>query len=521
IDAIAAHISGAGAGASAATEPAAVTAGAPPAAIAIVAVGCRVPGGVDGPEAFWRLLFSGADPIGPVPADRWTHTDHLAAVDPGRGQAARLGGFVDRVDEFDAAFFAISPREAEALDPQQRLLLEVCYETLDRAGLASGRLAGSSTGVFVGISSNDYYLRQERAGTVDPRYSVTGNLASVAAGRVSYALGLVGPCLAVDTACSSSLVAVHLACQSLRTGDCRLALAGGVNLMLSPRTAILASQMRMLAADGRCKTFDAHADGFVRGEGCGVVVLKRLSDAIADGDAIHALIRGSAVNGDGRTNGLTAPNGRSQQAVIREALARAHVEPGEISYVEAHGTGTSLGDPIEMEALGAAIGEASPDRPACAVGSVKTNIGHLEAAAGIAGLLKVVLALEHEAIPPILHFRTLNPNISLDGTRFALPTELTPWQRNGKRRVAGMSAFGWSGTNAHVVVEEAPSVAAAPAAEVTAPEALVLPISAHSPEALRALAEAYRDLLSGPDAPPLRDLCYSAAVRRTHHDHRL
>ncbi|HET7505759.1 MAG TPA: amino acid adenylation domain-containing protein [Kofleriaceae bacterium] len=491
--------------------------------IAVVGLGCRLPGGARDPAAFWRLLEAGGDAISQVPADRWDVDAyfHPEPATPGK-MSSRWGGFLDDpIDGFDAGFFGISPREAVRMDPQQRLLLEVAWEALEDAGQTRERLAGSRTGVFAGICTTDYSSLQFTDPEDIDAYTGTGNSLSILAGRLAYLLDLQGPSVALDTACSSSLVAVHLACQSLRAGDCRLALAGGVNLMLSPRTAILASQMRMLAADGRCKTFDAHADGFVRGEGCGVVVLKRLSDAMADGDTIHALIRSSAVNGDGKTNGLTAPNGRSQQAVIREALARAHVEPGEISYVEAHGTGTSLGDPIEMEALAAAIGEPAPDRPTCSVGSVKTNIGHLEAAAGIAGLLKVVLSLEHEAIPPILHFQTLNPNISLDGTRFALPTELTPWQRNGKRRVAGMSSFGWSGTNAHVVIEEPPAVTPAPAAEAGPDEVLVLPISAHSPEALRALAEAYRDRLCEPGVPPLRDLCFSAAVRRTHHDHRL
>jgi amino acid adenylation domain-containing protein len=492
--------------------------------IAVIGIGCRFPGGACDPGAFWRLLEAGGDAISQVPGDRWNVDAlfHPEAATPGK-MSSRWGGFLDRVDGFDAAFFGISPREAVRMDPQQRLLLEVAWEAFEDAGQTREHLAGSRTGVFAGICTTDYSRLQSSDLEDIDAYTGTGSSLSILAGRIAYLLDLHGPSVALDTACSSSLVAIHLACQSLRAGDCRLALAGGVNLMLSPHTTILASQMRMLAPDGRCKSFDAHADGFVRGEGCGAVVLKRLSDAIADGDPIHALIRGSAVNGDGRTNGLTAPNGRSQQAVIEQALERAHVEPWEVSYVEAHGTGTPLGDPIEMEALAAAIGEASPGRPTCAVGSVKTNVGHLEAAAGIAGFLKVVLSLEHEAIPPVLHFRTLNPNISLEGTRLAIPTELTPWQRNGKRRVAGASAFGWSGTNAHVVVEEAPAPATPTdaVAQVKLDELLVLPISAQTPDALRELAGAYGDLLSRPEAPAVRDLCYSAAVRRTHHDHRL
>jgi acyl transferase domain-containing protein/acyl-CoA synthetase (AMP-forming)/AMP-acid ligase II/acyl carrier protein len=487
IDAIAAHL--AGPAASPVAAPA-VTAGAP-AVIAIIAVGCRFPGGGDGPEAFWRLLCGGGDPIGPVPTSRWTRVDHLAGVDPARGQAARLGGFVDRVDEFDAAFFAISPREAESLDPQQRLLLEVCYETLDRAGLANCRLAGSSTGVFVGISSNDYYLRQERAAAVDPLYSVTGNLASVAAGRVSYALGLVGPSLAVDTACSSSLVAVHLACQSLRAGECEQALAGGVNLILGPEGHVYFSAMHATSPRGRCATFDASADGYVRSEGCGMVLLKPLEAAQRDGDRILAVIRGSAVNHDGRSNGLTAPNGRSQEAVIRRALATAAVRPEQVSYVEAHGTGTPLGDPIEVQALAAVYGAGRAASAPLRIGSTKSRIGHAEAAAGIASLIKTVLALDAETLPGNLHFETPNPQIRWAELPLSVLVGTTPWPRTGAPRFAGVSSFGFSGTNAHVVLEQAPAAAEPARAPVGAPvEAIDAPqliaVAGHTLEALDA-----------------------------------
>jgi acyl transferase domain-containing protein/NADP-dependent 3-hydroxy acid dehydrogenase YdfG/acyl carrier protein len=491
--------------------------------IAIVGMGCRFPGGARDPESFWRLLAGGVDAIGEVPSDRW---DAEAYYDPDPQAPGKIttkqGGFLGEVDRFDAAFFRIAPREAVHLDPQHRLLLEVAWEALERAGQTREALDGSRTGVFVGITTSDYAQIIRRAGTAAlDAYIPTGNAHNAAAGRLSYVLGLQGPSMAVDAACASSLVAVHLACQSLRAGDCRLALAGGVNLMLEPDAHVAMSRARALAPDGRCKTFDAGADGYGRGEGCGVVVLKRLSDAIADRDPILAVVRGSAVLQDGRSGGLTVPNGAAQQAVIRAALENAGVAPAAVDYVEAHGTGTSLGDPIEVHALGAVLGEGrGPERP-LVLGSVKTNIGHLESAGGVAGLMKVVLALQHREIPPHLHLRELNPDIAQEPTPKLIPSVTIPWPNSGPR-IAGVSAFGMSGTIAHLVVEEAP-VMAEPETKTDAEpdEAAVLPISAQGPEALRELARAYHALLSGPGAPPVRDLCYSAAVRRTHHDHRL
>src|SRR5262245_61568919 len=367
--------------------------------IAVIGMGCRFPGGASSPEAFWQLLHQGVDAISEVPADRW---DIEALYDPdptvpGK-MNSRWGGFIEQVDQFDPYFFGISPREAARMDPQQRLLLEVAWEALEEAGQTIESLAGSQTGVFVGIHSHscDYTWFQFAAPTEMDVYTGTGTAHNVVAGRLSYLFDLRGPSVAVDTACSSSLVAVHMAVQSLRSGECRMALAAGVNLMLSPLFTVAATRMQMLAPDGRCKTFDAKADGFVRGEGCGVVVLKRLSEALADGDPILALVRGSATNQDGRTNGLTAPNSLSQATVIRQALANAKVRPEQISYVEAHGTGTPLGDPIEVEALAAVLGAAAPDRQPCALGSAKANIGHLEGAAGVAGLIKAVLSLQHQ-----------------------------------------------------------------------------------------------------------------------------
>ncbi|HEX2686279.1 MAG TPA: type I polyketide synthase, partial [Kofleriaceae bacterium] len=488
--------------------------------IAIVGIGCRFPGGVHDPASFWRLLSGGVDAIREVPADRW---DVEAYYDPDPQAAGKIytkqGGFLDQVDRFDAAFFRIAPREAVHLDPQHRLLLEVAWEALERAGQTRAALDGSSTGVFVGITTSDYAQIIRRGGSAAlDGYVPTGTAFNAAAGRLSYLLGLHGPSMAIDAACASSLVAVHLACQSLHARDCRLALAGGVNLILEPDAHIAMSRARALSPDGRCKTFDASADGYGRGEGCGVVVLKRLSEAIADHDPILALVRGSAIMQDGHSGGLTVPNGAAQQAVIRAALAHAGVKPAEIDYVEAHGTGTSLGDPIEVRALGGVFGDShGPEHPLM-LGSVKTNIGHLESAAGVAGLIKVVLALQHREIPPHLHVRELNPDIAQEPTSKLIPATTMPWPKDGPR-IAGVSAFGLSGTIAHMVVEEAPAAATEGTAEPD--KAIVLPISAQGPEALRALAGAYRDLLSRPGAPCTRDLCYSAAVRRTHHDHRL
>ena len=489
--------------------------------IAIVGMGCRFPG-AESPEAFWQLLHDGVDAIREVPSDRW---DVDAVYDPEPGtpgkMSTRWGGFLDQVDQFDPRFFGISPREASRMDPQQRLLLEVAWEALENAGQAPDRLAGSSTGVFVGVSSYDYsHLQFSDPERIDA-YAGTGNAHSIVANRLSYLLDLRGPSIAVDTACSSSLVAVHLACQSLRSGESDLALAGGVNLILSPELTVTFSQARMMASDGRCKTFDARADGYVRGEGCGVVVLKRLSDALRDGDTILAVIRGSAINHDGRSNGLTAPNGLSQQAVIRQALENAGVAPAQITYVEAHGTGTSLGDPIEVQSLRAVLDEGRPPDQPYLVGSVKTNIGHLEAAAGVAGLIKVVLSLMHEEIPPHLHLEKVNPYISLNGSPLEIPTGRRPWPRGEKPRLAGVSSFGFGGTNAHIVLAEAP-VLDTPEREEEQVERThhLLVLSAKSETALQALAQRYADHLAR-TSDPVSDICFTASTGRAHFDHRL
>jgi acyl transferase domain-containing protein/acyl carrier protein len=487
--------------------------------IAIIGIGCRVPG-ADDPTSFWQLMLEGRDAIGPLPADRWD-TEALYDPDPdapGR-IATRAGGFLRSVDGFDSEFFGIAPREAQGMDPQQRLLLEVSWEALENAGQAPDRLSGSRTGVFVGLCGNDYaylQLKSEDASLLDAHFA-SGVAHSIASGRLSYLLGLQGPSLTIDTACSSSLVAIHLACQSLRSGDCRMALAGGVNLILSPDVYIALSHSRMLAPDGRCKTFDAAADGFARGEGCGVVVLKRLRDALADEDRILALIRGSAVNQDGPSSGLTAPNGPAQEAVIREALVRAGLKPKEVGFIEAHGTGTQLGDPLEVRALGAVFGADRDAARPLLLGSVKTNIGHLESAAGVASLVKLVLALCHRTIPPHLHFRTPSPHIPWSELPLQVPTAATPWEPIEGRRIGGVSSFGFSGTNVHVIVEEAPCapVEAARVRQSDSPSCM-LAISARNEAALTALARRYAAAVKGRGDSELADICFTANAGRAH-----
>ncbi|HYO54310.1 type I polyketide synthase [Archangium sp.] len=489
--------------------------------VAIIGMGCRFPGGGNDPESYWNLLCNGVDAVTEVPPSRWTRED-MARLDPEALEklGARWGAFIEQVDRFDADFFGISPREAHRMDPQQRILLEVAWEALERAGQDMTRLAGSRTGVFVGLYSDDYALLQMGNPSARDASSVTGTLNCVVSGRLSYLLDFQGPCLVVDTACSSSLVALHLASQSLRNQECSMALACGVNLILSPHSSSRVSRAQALAPDGRCKTFDARGNGFVRGEGCGVVVLKRLSDALAAGDPILALVRGSAVNQDGKSAGLTAPNVLAQQALIRQALQSAGLEPSDIDCVEAHGTGTSLGDPIEMEALKEVYGRGRSAQQPLVVGAAKTNIGHLESAAGIAGVIKMVLSLQHQAVPPLAHFQRLNPRIDLDGAPIVIPTALHPWPaREERKRHGAVSSFGISGTNAHVILEEPPAAPVAPSA--SAPRAQLLPLSARSPSALQELARRYAEhLVSSPEVS-LRDVCYTAALRRTHHEYRL
>ena len=464
--------------------------------IAIIGMGCRFPGAND-PEQFWQLLKNGKDAISKC--DRWE---------------GDWGGFIDDVDKFDPQFFGITPREAQSIDPQQRLFLEVSWSALENAGVADRSLAGSNTGVFVGISSSDYSQLRLRYGAEIDAYLGTGNAHSIAANRLSYLLDLKGPSMAVDTACSSSLVAIHLASQSLKTGECDRAIVGGVNLMLTPELTQTFKLAGMMAPDGRCKTFDADADGYVRGEGCGVVILKRLTDARQDGDRILAVIKGSALVQDGRSNGLTAPNGLSQQAVIRSALANANISPDLVSYVESHGTGTSLGDPIEVNSLKAVLG--TERTKSCYLGSLKTNIGHLEAAAGIAGLIKAVLCMQHEAIPANLHFKRLNPLIDLSDSKIEIPQQLEPWHSD---KYAGVSSFGFGGTNAHVVLADGER------GQVEREKLLERPLhlftlSAKSEPALKDLVSNYQNYLTDTKAN-IADVCYTAGAGRTHFNYRM
>lgn len=492
--------------------------------IAIIGIGCRFPGGVHDAESFWQFLRDGVDAIHEIPASRFdlqTFYD-LRPATPGKVMT-RWGGFLDKIEEMDAYFFGISPREAERIDPQQRLLLEVAWEAFETAGQTSQHLMGRQAGVFVGQWLSDYESRLYTDPSQVDFYMTTGSGRYTSSGRLSYLFGLQGPSLTVDTACSSSLVAVHLACQSLRNGESEIALAAAVNVILQPHITIAYSQSKMMAPDGRCKFGDARANGYVRSEGAAAIVLKRLSDALADNDPIHALILGSAVNNDGQSSGfLTTPGGAGQEEVLRLAFQNAGISPGIVQYVEAHGTGTSAGDPVEIGALGAVLAEGrSPHHP-CRIGSVKTNFGHTESAAGLAGLIKVVLSLEQHKLPPSLHFQTPNPDIPWDRLPLQVQNRLEDWPEHVGPAIAGVSAFGIAGTNAHVVLQEAPIPIAVSQLKVTKAQnwAGFLPLSARTPEALTAMAGRMRDFL-GHTTADLQDILYTAGVRRAHHEHRL
>lgn len=508
--------------------------------VAVIGLGCRFPGGAEDPDAFWNLLLDGRDGIGEPPVDRWGSyaelgPDYAAAV----RRAAVPGGFLADISGFDAAFFGLTPREAALMDPQQRLLLELCWEALEHAGVPPRDLAGSDTGVFVGVGSDDYGRRMLEDLPSIEAWTGIGSALCAAANRISHALDLRGPSLAVDTACSASLVATHLACQSLRTGESSLALVGGVNLIISPGLTLTLEAAGATAADGRCKPFDAAADGYGRGEGGGILVLKRLSAALRDGDRVLAVIRGSAVHQDGRTGGIMAPNGDAQRELLIRACHSAGVAPGSVDYVETHGTGTSLGDPLEAGALAAVYGtDRTADRP-CLIGSVKPNIGHLEAGAGVASLIKTTLVLAHGEIPPSLNFTTGNPAIDWPASGLRVVTERTPWPRDGQVHRAGVSGFGYGGTIGHVLLEEAPtpttasplaaaagSAAERDDAETGSPGGVsgLFPLSAASEPALRAYAGRLADLLTEPGltAPvgSLGSLGHTLALRRSHLEHR-
>ncbi len=499
--------------------------------IAVVGMGCRLPGGANNPEQFWELLKTGYDAITEIPPERWNVDDYFDADPDVAGKMyTRCGGFISNRDikTFDANFFKISPQEAMALDPQQRLLLEVSWEAFENGGIAVEQLKNQSVGVYLGISTDDYkyaHLWSEDLEKIDA-YSAQGSMYSSAAGRLSYVFGLQGPNLPVDTACSSSLVALHLACQGLKNNESEMALVAGVNSIIRPNLYIYFSKLGALSPDGKCKTFDASANGYGRGEGCGVLILKRLSDAQRDGNRILALIKGSALNQDGASSSFIAPNGVAQQQVIRKALHNAGISSDQVSYIEAHGTGTMLGDPIEMGALGQVYGKVHNIDTPLMVGSVKANIGHLEAAAGVAGIIKTILALNNECIPPQIHFHNPNPHIPWNELPFKIPTELTAWSKKDKPRIAGVSSFGFSGTNAHVLIEEAPQMDE-PTFEVlktskafTRPQHL-LTLSAKNEPALTALADQYHDFLAEHPDTAVADVCFTANTGRTHFTHRL
>jgi len=495
--------------------------------IAVVGMACRLPGGVNTPEQFWSVLQSGTELIEEVPRDRW---DKDAYYDPDPDKPGKMctrrGGFISQVDRFDAGLFRVSPREAAAVDPQHRILLEMTWESLEHAGIAVDRVFGSQAGVFVGLSSVDYsaiVMGHITPSAINPWMGI-GLAPSAASGRISYALGLQGPCMTVDTACSSSLVAVQLAIESLRRGECDMALASGINVLLQPLGHVVFSKAHMLAPDGRCKTFDDSADGYVRSDGGVVFVLKRLRDAVAAGDRVWAVLRGGAINQDGASGGLTVPNGPAQERVVRAALASAGVSPADVGYVEAHGTGTALGDPIELNALGEVFSDThdAETRPLF-VGSSKTNLGHTEPASGVIGMLKAILQIERGQIAPHLHFDKPSERIHWDELPVQVPTQLRPWPAYGPRRVGGVSSFGFTGTNAHIVLEEAPP-SAARSQERPARTHHTLCLSARTPWSLRELCRRYVARLAGPDAAlpeTWPDIAYSAATGRSHLSQRI
>jgi len=501
--------------------------------IAIIGIGCRFPGGANDLNSFWRILREGVDAIVEIPSDRWNADAFYDSNPHASGKmTSKWGGFIEDIDKFDPQFFGISPREAKEMDPQQRMMLEVTWEALENAGQAPDQLSGSQTAVFTGVAAYEY--SDLKMGTADlnnfDNYYISGCGPNMLSGRISYFLGLHGPSVTLDTACSSSLTAIHLACQSLRLRECEMAITGGTNEIIQPHLMVAYSKAGLMAKDGRCKTFDASADGLVRGEGCGVLILKRLSDALDARDHIHAIIRGSAVNQDGPSSGLSAPNGPAQTAVIREALRRGMVDPLSVGYVEAHGTGTSLGDPIEVQALGEALCKMrSKDKPLY-IGSVKTNFGHLEGAAGVVGLIKTVLVLKHAEMPPNLHFRKPNTLINWEKIPVVVPTNATPWQMDGYRRIAGVSAFGFGGTNVHVVLEQAPEhdvhrgkrtvELIGTGSEPKRPLHLFT-LSAKNENSLMELSRRYVSHLNTHPSMPIEDICFTANAGRSHFDHRL
>jgi len=495
--------------------------------IAIVGMGCRFPGRVKSPEDFWNLLKNGTDAIVETPPERWSLQGfyHPDREQPGK-VVTRHGGYVDDFDQFDPSFFGISPHEAERMDPQQRLLLHVTWEALEQGGHQPKDLRGTSTGVYIGAFALDYHALQFS----DPfqrdasPYTAAGSMMTMISNRISYLFDFRGPSMTIDTACSSSLVAVHQACESLRRGESQMAVAGGVLLSFTPQYSVVESKAGFLSPDGRCQAFDAAANGYVRGEGIGVVVLKRLKDALAEGDTVQAVIMASGVNQDGMTVGITVPNPDAQEQLIRATLAKSGLSPSDVQYVEAHGTGTPVGDPIEAQAVGAVYGKERPDHQPLVIGSCKTNIGHCESAAGVAGLIKTALALKHQKIPPHLHFQNSNPAIPFAEWNLHVPTSLEPWPEHEGLTVGAVNSFGFGGTNAHVIVRapepyEQPQQAGGP--DVSRPS--LLPLSGRYAEALPMWADAYLQKISGvqgDSAPSPSDICFSAGTKRESHSFR-
>ncbi|MCU0285194.1 MAG: aminotransferase class III-fold pyridoxal phosphate-dependent enzyme, partial [Acidobacteria bacterium] len=490
--------------------------------VAITGMACRFPGGANNLEAFWDLLQDGRDTVSEIPSDRWDGNAYYAEkLSPGKSITKR-GNFISNIDVagFDASFFKISPKEAESIDPQHRLLLEVAVEALENAGIPLENIRDKAVGVFTGMCMDDYKIAHVHAGNLNQidAYSGSGSMFCSASGRISYFLGTRGPAMVVDTACSSTLTAIHLAVQALRSGECEMALAGGVNLLLAPNMFVYLSQLQTLSVDGTCKTFAETADGYGRGEGCGVLVLKRLSDALRDSDRVLALIKGTAVNHDGASTGFTAPNGVAQQEVIYKALENARMEPGSVDYVEAHGAGTPLGDPIEIRAIHEVYGKTHTNDNPLWVGTVKTNIGHLEGAAGAAAVIKMVLSLQHEMLPAHLHVSQPNPLIEWKRMPVKINMNLTPWTRSEKPRRAGINGFGFTGTNAHIIIEETPLPRENAKREFHYPYFLyMLNFSAKNEWALKTLGELYKDFFKrmSANAEDLPHICYTSAVGRS------